>query len=112
MGQIRWVRSMANQLVQLGFASIIGKIGVPKNKLPLPAPTSNAARDAGNQGEKSHSSPASHRAEIDRDNRRAVFVCPYYGLVSAYYGRDILEMLRQTPDPISSRRVLPRLHRS
>ena len=38
MGQMRWVRSMANPLVQWVFASIIGKIRVPQNKLPLPAP--------------------------------------------------------------------------
>jgi hypothetical protein len=53
--------------------------------------------------------PPPSRAEIDgslqtikRDNRRAVFVCPYCGLVSAYYGQDIQEMPLQTPDPFQA----------
>jgi hypothetical protein len=32
------VRSLANPLVRGSFASVMGKIQVPKNKLPLPAP--------------------------------------------------------------------------
>ena len=39
MGQISRVRSLANPLVRGSFASVMGKIGSPKNKLPLPAPT-------------------------------------------------------------------------
>jgi hypothetical protein len=31
------------------------------------------------------------------ENRRAVFVCPYCGLVSAYFGREIVEHLVGTP---------------
>ena len=39
MGQISRVRSLANPLTRGGFASVMGKIGSPKNKLPLPAPS-------------------------------------------------------------------------
>jgi hypothetical protein len=38
MGQMSRVRSLANPLVRGSFASVMGKIGSPKNKLPLPAP--------------------------------------------------------------------------
>jgi hypothetical protein len=38
MGQMSRVRSLANPLVRGNFASVMGKIGSPKNKLPLPAP--------------------------------------------------------------------------
>jgi hypothetical protein len=37
-GQMSRVASLANPLVRGNFASVRGKIGSPKNKLPLPAP--------------------------------------------------------------------------
>ncbi len=46
-GADKQVRSLANPLVRGSFASLMGKIGSPKNKLPLPAPTPKAHRIRG-----------------------------------------------------------------
>jgi hypothetical protein len=43
MGQMSRVGSLANPLVRGNFASVMGKIGSPKNKLPLPAPQASSA---------------------------------------------------------------------
>jgi hypothetical protein len=54
----------------------------------------------------SHAIPLPRPSHIERDdnlqekameNRRAVFVCPHCGLVSAYYGQDIVEQMAGTP---------------
>ena len=37
--------------------------------------------------------------QIATDNRRAIFSCPYCGLVSAYFGREIRHVEAQTVDP-------------
>jgi hypothetical protein len=41
--------------------------------------------------------------EIATENRRAIFACPYCGVVSAYYGREIQEILVETLDPFLKR---------
>jgi hypothetical protein len=40
--------------------------------------------------------------KIDQDNRKAIFVCPVCGHVSAYCGRDIRETIAGTPSPFEA----------
>jgi hypothetical protein len=62
----------------------------PNNSHAIPLPRPNRAGTDGNL------------QEIDRDNRKAVFVCPYCGLASAYYGKGVQEHFLGTSDPFEA----------
>ena len=42
MGPIRGVSLICKSMIRAVFASVMGKFGSPKNKLPLPAPFDSA----------------------------------------------------------------------